>query len=342
MMKQSYILVEGIAWCCLSLFYSRKMWQNLLVEIASFYHEYKKMFHYFAVYFSDEQGEHIKITFSSDTRNIIEVQEIMNSRFLFFLKENPSIHPKKFPFGEELWSYHPNNTLVWNQYKIRYPNVDYAMDEQFMFCLFRFMNTTYGEEDREQIEEENFKFLEQLQQEISFKQNGVNLAKWGCLIECLAQQSLIRVDVDEQLVETDDFLATLWQKMKGPYIGTYQFLLWIGDYFLFRFCDKESRFHSRSLQMLEQIISDIGRSFCKSEYRVKCGEPLFLFPVDVWRDLVEWLLHVEKVCVCESVKNVLKELYAIPEIEILLHCDFPKDALRWNFREMMVIDKRVR
>ena len=29
---------------------------------------------------------------------------------------------------------------------------------------------------------------------------------------------------------------------------------------------------------------------------------LFLFPVDVWRDLGEWLLCVEKVCICESVK----------------------------------------
>ena len=68
-------------------------------------------------------------------------------------------------------------------------------------------------------------------------------------------------------------------------------------------------------------------------------EPLFLFPVDVWRDLGEWLLCVEKVCICESVKNVLAKLYALPEMEFLLHCNFPKNTLRWKYREIIFVDK---
>ena len=75
------------------------------------------------------------------------------------------------------------------------------------------------------------------------------------------------------------------------------------------------------------------------EYRVRYVEPLFLFPVDVWRDLGEWLLCVEKVCICESVKNVLAKLYALPEMEFLLHCNFPKNTLRWKYREIIFVDK---
>ena len=48
---------------------------------------------------------------------------------------------------------------------------------------------------------------------------------------------------------------------------------------------------------------------------------------------------VEKVCICESVKNVLAKLYALPEMEFLLHCNFPKNTLRWKYREIIFVDK---
>ena len=91
--------------------------------------------------------------------------------------------------------------------------------------------------------------------------------------------------------------------------------------------------------MLEQIVLGVERLFCQFEYRVRSVEPLFLFPVDVWRDLGEWLLCVEKVCICESVKNVLAKLYALPEMEFLLHCNFPKNTLRWKYCEIIFVDK---
>ena len=145
--------------------------------------------------------------------------------------------------------------------------------------------------------------------------------------------------VDEQLTDVDEFLIALWQEMKVPYMGTFQFLLWVGDYFLFRFYDENSLFRSRTSWMLEQIVLGVERFFCQFEYRVRSVEPLFLFPVDVWRDLGEWLLCVEKVCICESVKNVLAKLYALPEMEFLLHCNFPKNTLRWKYREIIFVDK---
>lgn len=166
---------------------------------------------------------------------------------------------------------------------------------------FRILSDTYVG-GKKQMEGENFNLLEQIQQKVFTEQNGIRLAKWGCLIECLAQKSLIEMDVDEQLTDVDEFLIALWQEMKVPYMGTFQFLLWVGDYFLFRFYDENSLFRSRTSWMLEQIVLGVERLFCQFEYRVRSVEPLFLFPVDVWRDLGEWLLCVEKVCICESVK----------------------------------------
>lgn len=60
-MKQNYTLMGGKAWCCFSVFYSRKAWGSLLTEVVSFYREFQSLFHYFVAYFSEQQGEHIKI-----------------------------------------------------------------------------------------------------------------------------------------------------------------------------------------------------------------------------------------------------------------------------------------
>ena len=252
-MKQNYTLMGGKAWCCFSVFYSRKAWGSLLTEVVSFYREFQSLFHYFVAYFSEQQGEHIKVTFSFDIENMVEIQERVDTHFLLFLNQNPSVHPKQFPFGEDLWCFYPNNSLVWNQYKIQYPDLDLLLDKQFTLCLSGFLSDTYVG-GKKQMEGENFNLLEQIQQKVFTEQNGIRLAKWGCLIECLAQKSLIEMDVDEQLTDVDEFLIALWQEMKVPYMGTFQFLLWVGDYFLFRFYDENSLFRSRTSWMLEQIV----------------------------------------------------------------------------------------
>ena len=45
-MKQNYTLMGGKAWCCFSVFYSRKAWGSLLTEVVSFYREFQSLFHY--------------------------------------------------------------------------------------------------------------------------------------------------------------------------------------------------------------------------------------------------------------------------------------------------------
>ena len=108
-MKQNYTLMGGKAWCCFSVFYSRKAWGSLLTEVVSFYREFQSLFHYFVAYFSEQQGEHIKVTFSFDIENMVEIQERVDTHFLLFLNQNPSVHPKQFPFGEDLWCFYPRD-----------------------------------------------------------------------------------------------------------------------------------------------------------------------------------------------------------------------------------------
>ena len=175
-MKQNYTLMGGKAWCCFSVFYSRKAWGSLLTEVVSFYREFQSLFHYFVAYFSEQQGEHIKVTFSFDIENMVEIQERVDTHFLLFLNQNPSVHPKQFPFGEDLWCFYPNNSLVWNQYKIQYPDLDLLLDKQFTLCLSGFLSDTYVG-GKKQMEGENFNLLEQIQQKVFTEQNGIRLAK---------------------------------------------------------------------------------------------------------------------------------------------------------------------
>lgn len=109
-MDLHYVLRENKAWSCVSIFYSRKDWTTLLLEIVSFYQYNEKIFNCFQVNFSEKRGEHIRITFSSDVENMKMIQMRMNVKFLSFLENRPSCFPKEFPFGKEIWSYYPNNT----------------------------------------------------------------------------------------------------------------------------------------------------------------------------------------------------------------------------------------
>ena len=117
-MKQNYTLMGGKAWCCFSVFYSRKAWGSLLTEVVSFYREFQSLFHYFVAYFSEQQGEHIKVTFSFDIENMVEIQERVDTHFLLFLNQNPSVHPNS-SLSEKICGAFIL-TILWSGISIRY------------------------------------------------------------------------------------------------------------------------------------------------------------------------------------------------------------------------------
>ena len=51
-----------------------------MTEVVSFYREFQSLFHYFVAYFSEQQGEHIKVTFSFDIENMVEIQERVDTQ----------------------------------------------------------------------------------------------------------------------------------------------------------------------------------------------------------------------------------------------------------------------
>lgn len=330
-METAYTIIGGRAWYCISIFYARKAWLDLTVEITSFYYANESLLDCCLIYLSEERGEHIRITFSSKADNINMVQNKIENHFLLFLKNTPSTHSKEFPFGKELWSYYPNNSLVWNRYKMRYQNMDLSFDKQLVECLSGFQNSNQAE-NKEQVEEKAFQLLEQIQQEVAVSPHEIRLAKWGCLVAYLVRHSFVEAEVDELLAETDERLISLWQEMEVSYVDISQVFLWMGDYFLFRYCDKQSKLRSRSFQILEKMLHCIEQLFHKPEHSEIYVEPIFLFPTSVWQEMEWWLLRINEYCLSESVRRVLNNLYALRDSEVLLHSNSPKDALRCQLR----------
>lgn len=330
-MKPIYRIVEGKAWSCISIFYDRKAWLDLLLEISSFYHDNESLFAGCLVYLSQERGDHIRITFSSDIDKFDALQTKMDEHFTLYLKYCPSICSKEYSLGKELWCHYPNNSLVWNRYEIRYQHMDYSLDKQIMTCLSGFQNSGLAE-DKEEAEERAFEVLEQIQKNVADTPTEISLAKWGCLVECLVQNSFVEAEVDELLAETDEYLLALWQKMCDYYVDISQLFLWMGDYFLFRSCDKQSQFSSRFFQVLEQMLFRVETVFHKPEQSAIYVEPIFLFPTNIWQDMEWWLLRIQETSNCELVEKVLNHLYELSDSEILLQSKSPKNALRWQLR----------
>ncbi|WP_321335326.1 hypothetical protein [uncultured Bacteroides sp.] len=255
----------------------------------------------------------------------------IENHFLLFLKKNPSVCSKEFLFGKGFWRYYPNNSLAWNRYNMQYHNMDLPLDERLKVCLSDFQNSRLA--DNPLLEEKAFALLEQIQQEVAVAPNGISLAKWGCLVECLAQNFFLEGELDELLEETDDFLITLWRGgLNEANVGISQLFLWMGDYFLFRFCDKRSQCYSYSFQMLEQMLHCLLQFFSQLLHSSMYVEPVFLFPISFWQDLEWWLLRISEFSVSEFAKKALDNLYALPDSEILLRCIPPMNALRWQLR----------
>ena len=87
-MDLHYVLRENKAWSCVSIFYSRKDWTTLLLEIVSFYQYNEKIFNCFQVNFSEKRGEHIRITFSSDVENMKMIQSFIWKRVIKSVKKS--------------------------------------------------------------------------------------------------------------------------------------------------------------------------------------------------------------------------------------------------------------
>ncbi|MCI7385545.1 MAG: hypothetical protein MSH64_02610 [Bacteroides uniformis] len=331
-MGATYIVKDGKEWCCLSIFYARENWFDLLSELDDFYCNNRNLFDYCLIGFSEERGEHMRVTFSPNAENSDELLEKIENHFTLFLNKEPSAFSKQFSFGEGFWCYYPNNSLVWNRYNMRYYNKDLLFDKQLEECLLAFENQKLTDYESN-LYEEAFDLLEQIQQKVVISLNGSTFAKWGCLVEYLAKKSFVEVNLDELLEEVDTLLMTLWNEMAETIdIGISEFFLWIGDYFLFRICGEQPQMNSQFSKMLEQMLRYIEHFLLQLLHTKIYVEPIFLFPISFWKDLEWWLLCICQLDICRLAETTLANLYALPNSNILLYSNSLMDDLRWQLR----------
>lgn len=132
-MTPIYVNREGKSWYCISIFYAREKWITLIKDIIAFYIYNEASIDTCLIYISTFKGEHIRVTFSSDICKFHMMKKEINAHFKLFLKNKPSTRINNFPGGTGIWSYYPNNSLVWNRYEIVLKETGISQSLTFLF-----------------------------------------------------------------------------------------------------------------------------------------------------------------------------------------------------------------
>lgn len=97
-------------------------------------------------------------------------------------------------------------------------SAEYSLDE--LLCQSLLLFRQYRFYDAPECGEKAFRILEEAHVWMGRTQECVDMAKWGCVIECLAQKYYIEDDTDAILEEIDAALVAHWkriEKIHGKY-----------------------------------------------------------------------------------------------------------------------------
>ena len=145
-------------------------------------------------------------------------------------------------------------------------------------------------------------------------------------------EKVVADNTDGILEEVDTFLIKFWKGIKQPSSEAFIASLWVGEYFLLRLKNPESRFRSRSKKMVSKILSFMADMLRKPEKQ----KALTLSSVVVLEETVDWIKEICDMHICEKQLVVLLErLYHLQEIGMLQQEeDETKNTLRrqmWDF-----------
>jgi maltose O-acetyltransferase len=133
-------------WYFLSVFYAREKWNELIIEIMNFYRIHTGLFCNYLFSFSGEKGEHIQVTFASFDISNDYTNEIQ-TRFQKFTEQCPSKSTIQFPYGKTLWSNYPNNSLIWNKFRLpNYSEQYISFHQQTMRVALNLMEDDFSED----------------------------------------------------------------------------------------------------------------------------------------------------------------------------------------------------
>lgn len=143
---QSPFIRNSQRWYFLSVFYAREQWTELIINVMNFYRSHTGLFSAYLFSFSGECGEHLRVVFASTDENKDYSGEIQ-SYFQMFIDRYPSDSIIQFPYGKVLWCNYPNNSLVWNSFKLPVFSDQYIrFHQQTMRAALKLMENDFSEE----------------------------------------------------------------------------------------------------------------------------------------------------------------------------------------------------
>lgn len=186
-----------------------------------------------------------------------------------------------------------------------------------LLCQALLQYRQYRLYDAHECEEKAYRILKETRVLIKNEQNGVDVAKWGCVVECLAQKYYIESNTDEVLKDIDIALITFWKKVEKTTTEAFPACLWLGYYFLLRFRDKYSRCHSRSKQVMTAILTFMIDEFHRIEKETVPMNLFGYFSADVWSETVLWVEQVYDSGLCQKQSAaVLQQLYNLKLVDL--------------------------
>lgn len=192
---------------------------------------------------------------------------------------------------------------------------EYSLDE--LLCQSLLLFRQYRLYDDPDCFVNASRMLEEVRRLIDNTQSGVDMAKWGCVVECLAQKFYISSDTDTMLGEFDVALAAYWKRIEKSPLEPFTVYLWLGYYCLLRFRNGHSHSHSRSKQMMSNILSFLIDTFRKFKEDTIPAEILPFFSADIWGETVCWMEQVHDTRICEKQSAVLLgQLYNMKKMEV--------------------------
>ena len=194
-------------------------------------------------------------------------------------------------------------------------SAEYSLDELLCQSLLLFRQDRFY--DAPECGEKAFRILEEAHVWMGRTQECVDMAKWGCVIECLAQKYYIEDDTDAILEEIDAALVAHWKRIEKIHAEVTTVYLWLGYYFLLRFRNRESRSHSRCKQIMSSLLCALVEIFRKVEKGGAPTEVLSHLSVDVWGETVCWMEQVHDSRLCEKQSSaLLAQLYNLKSVEL--------------------------
>lgn len=176
----------------------------------------------------------------------------------------------------------------------------------------------FNENNDDTLKEEGIILLESAQQMITNNSYILYGTKWGVCVEYLFQKFNLDINTDDLLYELDVFINNKLNT-NGLVRYSIQEVLWIGDYFLYRFLNEGSQLRYLSKKSIHSTILYYIELFNIPQNQLIYIEPLFYFPSKACHELKRWLLLLcEKNIYVEDATILLDKIYTLEKSDNFL------------------------